>query len=144
MKKFILHTKFHRIKKSSTFILYVFMLLHCAHIYSQQPTQYVVRFNHLLLNHKAIDNPDLLNDKFSSFLNATGKKVADSLKKTGLDIEDVFVRKLFPNWVTTDTVSISRQGSKVYPPPFWATFLVSVPEDTHPLRFFETMQKAQP
>lgn len=121
------------------------MLFVSTHICSQEsPTAYVVRFNHLLLNPDAVNNEEFRQGKLSDFLNERGKNSADSLKKNGIDFGSLVINKLFPGWNTTDTISISRQGSKVYIPPFWATFLVSVPEETHSLRFFETMRKAQP
>lgn len=133
------------VRKSRAFILYLFMASVSTHICSQElPTAYVVRFNHTLLSPDAVNNGALRQGKLADFLNGKGKKITDSLKKTGLDFGSLMADKLFPGWMTTDTISISRQGNKVYIPPFWATFLVSVPKGYHPLRFFETMRGAQP
>ncbi|MBX2950781.1 MAG: S8 family serine peptidase [Crocinitomicaceae bacterium] len=144
-KKKFCHFQLFTVRRSSLFILYLFMLSVTTHICSQElPKHYVVRFNHSLLNPDAVNNAELREGKLTAFLNGRGKKTADSLKKNGLDFGSLVVSKLFPEWNTTDTISISRQGNTVWIPPFWATFVVSVPEDAHAVRFFETMRRAQP
>jgi len=144
-KKKFCHFQLFTVRRSSLFILYLFMLSVTTHICSQElPKHYVVRLNHSLLNPDAVNNAELREGKLTAFLNGRGKKTADSLKKNGLDFGSLVVSKLFPEWNTTDTISISRQGNTVWIPPFWATFVVSVPEDAHAVRFFETMRRAHP
>lgn len=113
--------------------------------YSQQlPKSYVVRFNHLLLNHDAVNNETQTRGALASFLNERGQKIADSLKISGVDFNNLLIEKMFYKWKTYDTISISRQGSKVSIPPFWATFRVSIPEGQKHKTFFETVGNSHP
>lgn len=127
-------------------VVYVIMLVCYQHTYAQQQpkSSYVVRFNHLLLNHDAINSTSQTGGRFHSFLNSNGKKIAETLKTEEFNFSTLRVQKMFHNWRTDDTVSISRQGTKVRIPPFWATFLVEVPQGYSHKRFFEQMEQAYP
>ena len=134
-------------QKSYIFIVVsVIMLIYSQHTYAQQQSKsaYVVRFNHLLLNHEAINSTTQTSGRFYSFLNEKGIKTAESLQTEDFNFGALSVQKMFHNWRTDDTVSISRQGGKVSIPPFWATFLVEVPEDYSHKRFFERMEQSYP
>lgn len=87
------------------------------------PNSIIVRLNHKLLNFEAIDNTELIGGRIEDFLNESGKKKLASLQPT--IFSGLYFRKSFRDLQTSDSVSISRTGQKVYIPPFWATFNVS-------------------
>ena len=87
-----------------------------------------VRLNHKLLDFSKIDNETLLKGSITDFLNEQGKEY---LKNTKYQFLNNFkFTKIFDNLKTSDSISISRHGDKVYVPPFWATFHIDFQGNT--------------
>ncbi len=124
--------------------LFLFLILVFNFYSLSQASEYVVRFNHTLLNYDVINDENQTKGVLSSFLNEKGRKIADSLSKKGVNFNTLQVEKMFYNWKTYDTVSISRQGNKVYIPPFWATFQVKPSKEMSGKQFFTTVQNSNP
>lgn len=110
----------------------------------QLPSEMVVRFNFKLLNWDRIDDDDISKGYLKDFLNTEGKQIANQIQEEGFNIGSLEVRKMFPHLHTSDSISISRLGKKVYMPPFWATFYVRVPNDTKFWSLFDELKKHSP
>ncbi len=112
--------------------------------YQELPSEMVVRFNFKLLNWDRIDDDDISKGYLKDFLNTEGKQIANQIQEGGFNIGALEVRKMFPHLHTSDSISISRLGKKVYMPPFWATFYVRVPNNTKFWLLFDKLKKYSP
>lgn len=122
------------------FILTLFQLTAQEYPY----TKFNVRLNHNLLEADAINNLHLQRGKLEDFLSDRGKVTANSLNDSLLDFSKLNVKKLFSDFTTFDTISISRTGDRIRIPPFWATFSVEKPKEISYTKFIERMLAAYP
>ncbi|GAB5417601.1 MAG: hypothetical protein Crog4KO_25860 [Crocinitomicaceae bacterium] len=90
-------------------------------------TSLIVRFNHKLLDWSLVDNDQVLYSNVGSILNDEGKELLSEFDFQEFELESVLAKKVFPTFQTKDSISIGRQGQKVFIPPFWATFSLKVP-----------------
>lgn len=104
----------------------------------------IVRLNFKLLNWSVIDNKDLLHTSIENLLNENGKEAVQGLSVQSFDFEKLKASKIFPFLSTADSISIGRQGNKVYIPPFWATFNVEKPKELSYDTFLSAMQNLYP
>lgn len=124
-------------------VLLYLSIIFTASAYGQRQVEYTVRLNHLLLDTAAINDFGKRAGTLSDFLNAQGRETAARLSGP-IDFSQLQVQKLFPHHRTVDTISISRQGSIVYIPPFWATFRIAVPENRKEQDFVNAVKAAAP
>lgn len=98
------------------------------------PNEIVVRLNYKLLDWSVVDDSSLLETQVLNLLNDQGKEEYFKLSKEKFDIGTLKAEKIFMHYKTSDSISISRTGEKVRVPPFWATFLISKPDN---MRFWD-------
>lgn len=128
------------------FIL-LFLLFQISTSYAQDTNNYVARLNFKLLDLGKIDNENFLEGSVKDILNAEGLKVAEEVMRESqlnFDLRNLHFRKLFPDYKTSDSVSIGRQGSTVTVPPFWATLSITKPPKIESHQFMEQMKKLYP
>ena len=68
----------------------------------------------------------------------------EEMKLTLQGLDNLKIKKLFGHLKTTDSLSISRTGEKVFMPPFWATFHFEIPKSTDYKKFSAFLKKAYP
>lgn len=109
-----------------------------------QPSKLVVRLNHKLLDYSIIDNNNISSGTFQSFLNEEGVRVMEEMKVTLQGLDNLKIKKLFGHLKTSDSISISRTGEKVFMPPFWATFHFEIPKSIDYKKFTLFLKMAYP
>lgn len=109
------------LKTNSLLTLLCFLSLFSLNSFTQMENNGIlVRFNHKLLDFSKIDDETRLKGPITEFLNEQGK---DYMKDINCQfLNNLNFTKIFDNLKTSDSISISRHGDKVYIPPFWATF----------------------
>lgn len=108
------------------------------------PNYVVTRLNFKLLDWEKIDNPEFLEFTLKEILNEKGIIELEKIQIDGLDFGNIKLKKMFENYFTKDSISISRTGEKVFIPPFWATFYVRIPEGQYFWKVYNELQKLYP
>ncbi|MFA7272440.1 MAG: S8/S53 family peptidase [Crocinitomicaceae bacterium] len=108
------------------------------------PDHLVTRLNYKLLDWSKIDNPEFDNFSLKEILNSQGKSELEFLNFSEFDLGKLQLNKLFQDYFTKDSISISRTGEKVNVPPFWATFKIKVPEGFELWRFSKILKEQYP
>lgn len=104
----------------------------------------IVRLNFKLLDWEALDNPEVGIAVIKDLLSEEGLNYIESLPEKSFDLESLSALKMFPHLMTSDSISIGRQGQKVYVPPFWATFTLDVPDDLNVMQFCSDLEDLYP
>jgi len=108
------------------------------------PNYIVTRLNVKLLDWNKIDNPEFLEFPLKEILNEKGIIELEKIQIEGIDFGNIQLKKMFENYFTKDSISISRTGEKVFVPPFWATFYVEIPEGQYYWKLYYELQKLYP
>jgi len=103
----------------------------------------IVRLNHKLLDFDRIDDNAFDETQLSVFLNSQGRNELERMDSI-VDLGNLEIKKIFINLKTKDSISISRSGSKVNVPPFWATFKVYRPKTLDFTIFQKAMLNSYP
>tara|TARA_R110002072_G_scaffold302402_1_gene485124 strand:+ start:50894 stop:53443 length:2550 start_codon:yes stop_codon:yes gene_type:complete len=130
-------------------ILTLFLFLvgegRASQTYPLSPRVLLVRFNLKLIDWTLVDDDRIQTVLIRDLLNANGRKVLKDFEQKELfDISILSATKAFPHLKTSDSISISRQGSKVYMPPFWATFEVEIPDSLKYKEFSKILETLYP
>jgi len=104
----------------------------------------IVRLNHNLLNLDFVDDESKKTFKLQEVLNNEGLETIKTLNDSLINYLDLETIKIFSNLKIKDSISISRQGNKVYTPPFWATFKIKKPTNIKLLQFQNIISNAYP
>ncbi|MFM1999508.1 MAG: hypothetical protein RL204_1455, partial [Bacteroidota bacterium] len=94
-----------------------------------------------VVNHSAINNTDLVFGIVGDFVNPSTILMMN--QALGTDVTKWKMAKIFPNLLTTDTISISRLGEDVRVPSFWAAFRI-FPSGINDTTAAEILNKMQP
>lgn len=106
---------------------------------AQTPT--VIKFNYAMLDLKVIDQLDNKPVLFTRLFNNNAQKELEELLSELPEVKELHFQKIFPQLLSTDTISYSRLGERITVPPFWACFRVTVPYELSLNRFFSTFKK---
>lgn len=106
---------------------------------SNIPDYFVVRFNHKLLKYDIIDNKNIRSCQLKDILTNQGLEILADASVDEFHLRDLKIEKLFPHYLTSDSISISRFGTLVNTPPFWATFKVFTPKNIRPDKYLKTL-----
>ena len=140
MKKFNQPIMLHRL-----IVILAFLQIIPLNISAQQNyTDLVVRVNYRYLDLDLIDNPSFDKFRFNEILNKEGKEQLKALESHYSNLGNYKMTKIFGFMSWKDSISISRQGTKVTIPPFWATFTLNVPQNEDYRKLMVFLNKATP
>ncbi|MBK0401548.1 S8 family serine peptidase [Adhaeribacter sp. BT258] len=88
----------------------------------------IIKFNPTVVKVSAIDNLDKTYGKLSDFVQPSAIQTMYNALDQRINFGSLNTVKVFPNLTTTDNYSISRLGDTVAMPPFWATFVIELPD----------------
>ncbi len=126
-------------------VILVFLQISTLNISAQQNyTNLVVRVNYRYLDLDLIDNPSFDKFRFNEILNKKGKEQLKALESHYSNLGNYKLTKIFGFMSWKDSISISRQGTKVTIPPFWATFTLNVPQNEDYRKLMVFLNKAAP
>ncbi len=103
--------------------------------------QIIVKFDPKLINRTVVNNLEKQEGTVLEFIDPKYIELAQSSEFFNGKLANLNMRKIFHSLKTTDTISISRLGSKVRIPEFWSAFVVTWEDDANQLNTLEAIEK---
>jgi subtilisin family serine protease len=125
-------------------LLFALFILFSLNLYGQTTNrQVIIKFNYAYLDFNIVDDKDYFTFPVKQILKSSAKEYLLRMENEFPGFSDWELRKIF-SLTTKDTVSISRLGEKVTIPPFWAAFVLTLPNNIDPNRIIPILDKFSP
>lgn len=94
--------------------------------------QLIIRFYKNALNTAVFENKNIGFGRLNDFLTSTAISALDTIFPDSVELDSIWVSKIFKNISPNDTLSITRYGDTVKMPAFWQTLLLQFGDDIDP------------